>query len=193
MDFATGALGPLLLKLGHLLQDEYNLQVGVKKDIEFVTRELESMHAALRDVGEVPQEQLSNIVKIWAQDVRELSYEMEDIVDTFLVCVQGSKRPSRRSAKRFIKKMTSSITEFTTRREIGQEIKNIKERVKEMAERRDRSGNSIHLHTAAQLDFIHENKVVLLCSFLLPCFFFLSRTGTMSILLVLKQPCWTHA
>ncbi|CAD6344206.1 unnamed protein product [Miscanthus lutarioriparius] len=138
MDFATGPLGTLLSKLGQLLQDEYNLQKGVKKDIEFVTRELESMRAALRDVGEVPQEQLKEVVKIWARDVRELSYDMEDIVDTFLVRVQGSEPPSKRSVKRFIKKMTSIVSKAKTRHDIGQEIKDIKERVKDVAERRDR-------------------------------------------------------
>ena len=138
MEFATGALGTLLPKLGQLLQDEYNLQKGVKKDIQFVRKELESMHAALRDVGEVPQEQLKEVIKIWARDVRELSYDMEDIVDTFLVRVQGSEPPSKRSVKRFVKKMTSIVSNAKTRHDIGQEIKDIKERVKDVAERRDR-------------------------------------------------------
>ena len=96
------------------------------------------MHAALRGVGEVPREELKEQVKIWARDVRELSYDMEDIVDTFLVRVQGPEPPSKRSAKRFMKKMMDIVTKATTRHEIGQEIKDIKERVKEVAERRDR-------------------------------------------------------
>ncbi|KAG2559364.1 hypothetical protein PVAP13_8NG302000 [Panicum virgatum] len=96
------------------------------------------MHAALRSVGEVPREELKEQVKIWARDVRELSYDMEDIVDTFLVRVKGPKPPSKRSAKRFLKKMMGIVTKATTRHEIGQEIKDIKERVKEVAERRDR-------------------------------------------------------
>jgi len=46
---------------------------------------------------------------------------------------------SQKSAKRFIKKMMGLVTKATTRHEIAQEIKDIKERVKEVAERRDRS------------------------------------------------------
>jgi disease resistance protein RPM1 len=139
MEFATGALGTLLPKLGQLLRDEYNLHKGVKKNIEFLTTELECIRAALSSVGEVPPEQLSELVKIWARDARELSYGMEDIVDTFLVHVQGpDELPSKRSAKRFIKEMMSFVTKAKTRHEIGKEIRDIKERVKCIAERRDR-------------------------------------------------------
>ncbi|CAD6255644.1 unnamed protein product [Miscanthus lutarioriparius] len=136
--YTGSTLGTLLPKLGQLLQDEYNLHKGVKKDIVFVTRELESMRAALRDIGEVPQAQLKEAVKIWARDVRELSYDMEDIVDTFFVRVQGSEPPSKRSIKRFIKKMTTIVGKAKTIHEISQAIKDIKERVKDVAERRDR-------------------------------------------------------
>ncbi|CAL4986574.1 unnamed protein product [Urochloa decumbens] len=138
MEFATGALGTLLPKLGQLLQDEYNLHKGTKKNIEFLKRELESIHAALRNVGEVPLEQLSDLVRIWARDAREVSYDMEDIVDTFLVRVQGANPPSKKSSKRFIKKMKDFVTKAKTQHEIGQEIKNIKERLMELAERRKR-------------------------------------------------------
>ncbi|CAN6243170.1 unnamed protein product [Urochloa humidicola] len=130
MEFATGALGTLVPKLSRLLQDEYNFQKGTKKNIGFLSRELESMHAALRTVGEVPSEQLSELVKIWARDVREVSYDMEDIADTFLVRIRGPDPPSKRSSKRFIKKMMDIVTKATTRHEVGQEIEDIKERVK---------------------------------------------------------------
>jgi disease resistance protein RPM1 len=138
MEFATGAMGTLLPKLAQLLQDEYNLHKGVKNNIKFLTRELNSVQAALRDVGEVPPEQLSEVVKVWARDARELSYDMEDIVDTFLVRVQGTDRPTKKSRKKFIREMMGFFAKAKIRRDIGQDIKDIKERVEEVARRRDR-------------------------------------------------------
>ncbi|CAL4980721.1 unnamed protein product [Urochloa decumbens] len=111
MEFAGAALRTLIPKLVQLLQEEYNLQKGVRKDIEFLSSELERSQAALRVVGMVPPEQLTELVRLWVRDVREVSYDMEDIVDTFMAM---------------------------TRHDIGQEIKVIRERVKEVAERRDR-------------------------------------------------------
>ena len=46
---------------------------------EFLSKELESIRAAFWNVGEVPVEQLNKLVRIWARDVRELSYDKEDI------------------------------------------------------------------------------------------------------------------
>jgi disease resistance protein RPM1 len=76
MDLATGAMGYLLSKLGELLADEYKLQKGVKEDVRSLEKEMRSMHAALRVVGEVPRDQLDEVVKLWAGEVRELSFDM---------------------------------------------------------------------------------------------------------------------
>ena len=106
MDLATEALGNLLPKLVQLLQDEYNLQTGAKKDIQFLSSELETIRIALREVGKVPREQLGDLQWVWTRDVREMSYDMEDIVDAFMVRVQGPDPHSKSSADR---SSTSSI------------------------------------------------------------------------------------
>ncbi|VAI00070.1 unnamed protein product [Triticum turgidum subsp. durum] len=139
MDLATGAMGSLLLKLGDLLTKEYKLQTGVKEDVEYLKRELESMYAALRKVGDVPRDQLDKQVKLWANEVRDLSFIMEDIVDKFLVRVEGAEPAIKpRKLKKLMKKMGDLFSKSKTRHEISDEIKDIKVRVKEAADRRDR-------------------------------------------------------
>ncbi|CAL5045942.1 unnamed protein product [Urochloa decumbens] len=87
MDVVTGATSTLIPKLTALLQDEYNLQKKVKKDVEYTQKELIFMRAALCKVAEVPPERLDHQVKAWASNVKELSYDMEDAVDTYKVRV----------------------------------------------------------------------------------------------------------
>nr|CAB3483281.1 unnamed protein product [Digitaria exilis] len=138
----TGAMGSLLPKLGSLLRDEYNLQKGVKKDIRFLSRELTMMHAALCKVAEVPPDDLDPQLRLWAAQVRELSYDMEDIVDTFLVRVHnGGNDPnggSSSSSRGLAKKMVVLLKKGMTRHQIAKEIRDIKDRVQEVADRRDR-------------------------------------------------------
>jgi ATPase subunit of ABC transporter with duplicated ATPase domains len=102
---------------------------------------MKSMHAALRVVGEVPCDQLDELVKLWAGEVRELSFDMEDIVDKFLVRVdEGSVSASTKSnkLKRLIEKMDGLFTRGKARHEIAGAIKEINKQVQEVANRRGR-------------------------------------------------------
>ena len=64
MDLVTGALGKLPTKLLELLKDEYRLQTGVKDRIRGLTRELESMHATLRKVAQVPPDIAQGLLQL---------------------------------------------------------------------------------------------------------------------------------
>uniref|UniRef100_A0ACD5VK46 Uncharacterized protein n=1 Tax=Avena sativa TaxID=4498 RepID=A0ACD5VK46_AVESA len=139
MQVVTGAMGILIPKLFQLLKEEYNLQKGVKKDIEFLLRELPSMHAALRKVANIPRDQLDKQVKIWADEVRELSYIMEDVVDSFMASVHGSEPVANsHKLKELMKNMGNLLSKGKTLRKIENKIKGIKVLVKEVADRRDR-------------------------------------------------------
>src|SRR4051812_16222277 len=127
MDHATGAMGSLLPKLGQLLKEEYKLQRSVKDDIKHLERELESMHAALSKVGDVPRDQLDEQVKLWANEVRDLSYIIEDIIDKFLLHVEGPEPENKpHMLKQLMKKMGGLFTKFMKRHAISNEIKSIK-------------------------------------------------------------------
>jgi len=91
MSVVTGALGSLAPKLLQLLHDEYKLQKSVRKQVQWLHSELESIYAFLGEVAEVPWDRLNGQVKVWAREVREASYDMEDVLDTFLVRVEGGE------------------------------------------------------------------------------------------------------
>ncbi|XBJ12461.1 hypothetical protein VPH35_016979 [Triticum aestivum] len=139
MDHATGAMGSLILKLGELLKEEYNLQRSVKEGVQYLERELKSMQAALCKVGDVPRDQLDEQVKLWANEVRDLSYGMEDIIDKFMVRVEGPEPDDKQhKLKQLMKKMGDLFTKGKTRHCIGKEIKRIKAGIQEVADQRDR-------------------------------------------------------
>nr|AGQ17381.1 RGA1d [Aegilops tauschii] len=143
MNIVTGAMGSLIPKLGELLMEEYKLHKRVKKDVEFLGKELESMHAALIKVGEVPREQLDRQVKLWADEVRDLSYNMEDVVDKFLVRVDGDgiQQPHDNSSrfKELKNKMIGLFKKGKNHHRIADAVKEIKEQLQEVAARRDRN------------------------------------------------------
>jgi disease resistance protein RPM1 len=150
MDLVTGALGKLPSKLLELLSDEYKLQTGVKDKIRRLTRELESMHAALRKVAQVPPDELDELVLLWARDVREASYDMEDILDTFLVRVDGDPKepPDANKVKRLVKKMGNlfSLSKGKARHEIASAIDALSKQLEEVALLRGRytADNIVH-------------------------------------------------
>ncbi|VAH00646.1 unnamed protein product [Triticum turgidum subsp. durum] len=134
MEVTTGAMGSLLPKLGQLLMDEHNLHKRVKKDVCFLSMELESMHAALIKVGAVPRDQLDTQVKLWADEVRELSYNMEDVVDKFLVRVEGIQQPQDNTGrfKELKNKMVSLFKKGKNHHRIADAVKEIKEQLQEV-------------------------------------------------------------
>uniref|UniRef100_A0ACD5ZDK4 Uncharacterized protein n=1 Tax=Avena sativa TaxID=4498 RepID=A0ACD5ZDK4_AVESA len=133
-------MGSLIPKLFQLLKEEYNLHKGVKKDVEFLVRELPSMHLALRKLADVPRDQLDKQVKLWADEVRELSYVMEDVVDSFLQVSAEGCEPAANSnkLKELLKKMGNLLPKGKARHKIANKIRSIKILIKEVAARRDR-------------------------------------------------------
>ncbi|CAM0878794.1 unnamed protein product [Alopecurus aequalis] len=75
VDVSRGAMGSLLDKLGKLVTGDNNLEKSMKGDIESFSQELRKIHLVL------PKLEKLDGVKDWVSKVRELSYNIEDMVD----------------------------------------------------------------------------------------------------------------
>ncbi|XP_066368629.1 disease resistance protein Pik-2-like [Miscanthus floridulus] len=139
MELAVRAMGSLLPKLCELLKEEYGLQKGVKKKVQILSRELEAAHAVLREISDMPPDQLNALVRLWARDVREASYDMEDIIDAFLVHVDAPEPATEtHKLRRLRKKVSSLFKKSKARRNISSQIQEIYKKLEGLAARRDR-------------------------------------------------------
>lgn len=136
MEVVTGAMSTLLPKLAALLTDAYKLQNSLRGEIMFLKAELESMQAALERVAAVPA--ADNQIRIWARDVRELSYDIEDSVDKFMVRIDTHPTAKPHGLRGFIDRSLRLLTQAKTRHQIATDIKAVKTLVKEVADRRNR-------------------------------------------------------
>jgi hypothetical protein len=138
MEVVMGVMSRLILKIGDLLVGEYKLQKGVKGEIMFLQPELESMQGALKEITKVPSDQIDSQDKAWASDVRELCYDIEDSIDTFMVRCTGSEPAAPDGMRGFISRSIDLLTRLRIRRKVATDIRDIKRRVIEAGERRER-------------------------------------------------------
>lgn len=79
---SSGAMNTLIGKLATLMGNEYKKFKGVRKQAEFLHRELSTIKTAL-DVME-HMDDLDSSTKEWRDHVREMSYDMANCVDDFM-------------------------------------------------------------------------------------------------------------
>ncbi|XP_039833353.1 disease resistance protein PIK6-NP-like isoform X3 [Panicum virgatum] len=138
MEVAMGLLSRLIHKVGDLLVGEYKLQSGVKGEIMFLQPELESMQGALKEIATAPPDQLCEQDKIWASQVRELCYDIEDSIDMFMVHCTGGAPLGPVGMRGFVHRSLNLLTRLRIRRQVATDIRDIKRRVIEAGERRER-------------------------------------------------------
>ncbi|CAL5010163.1 unnamed protein product [Urochloa decumbens] len=143
MDLAVGAseatIKSLLTKLGTLLAEEYTLVRGVRGDIQFIKDELASMQAFLSNLAHC-KDGHNEQTEDWMKQIREVAYDIEDCVDDYT----HSLDPDRRGDDLW-SKFARALQELWTwrpRRNIAAKIAELKERAKDVGERRTRYGVS---------------------------------------------------
>ncbi|KAI4983396.1 hypothetical protein ZWY2020_023888 [Hordeum vulgare] len=162
MSAATGALQPILGKLATLLGDEYTHFKGLRKEIKSLSGELAAMEAFLLKMSEEEDPDVQD--KVWMNEVRELSYDMEDVIDDFMQSV-GDKDEKKDG---FLARMKNSLGKMKARHRIGNEIQDLKKQIIEVGERsaRYRSREGFSNTANASIDpralaiFEHASKLV---------------------------------
>uniref|UniRef100_A0ACD5UJC5 Uncharacterized protein n=1 Tax=Avena sativa TaxID=4498 RepID=A0ACD5UJC5_AVESA len=160
VDMATGVLKPVLVKLAAMLDSEYRRFKGVHDDIRSLVKELEYMHAFLLKMSEEEEPDVQD--QVWAAEVRELSYEMEDSIDDFMISI-GDKDTKPDG---FIEKIKHSLGKMRARRRIGGEI--MKKQILEVSQRNARyktrelfsNTRNATVDTRALAIFEHASKLV---------------------------------
>ncbi|KAM3206039.1 hypothetical protein ACQJBY_061616 [Aegilops geniculata] len=87
---ATGALGPVVAKLGALLGSQYKLRRRTRKDVKFIKSNLKSVHSILwmiwgKEILDVESKNLKN-------EALDLAADMEDALDDFILTMEPSRK-----------------------------------------------------------------------------------------------------
>nr|CAB3482314.1 unnamed protein product [Digitaria exilis] len=150
---STGVMKSVLSKLTKLLEAEYVKLKGMRKQIKFLRDELSAMAAALQILAD--SEQLNPLIREWRDKVRELAYDIEDCIDAFTAHFDHDRTTSFRGFFRKLKKLKA-------RREIANEIEELKARAIEASERHKRYNfmelvsNSRSFHIDPRLPALYE-------------------------------------
>ncbi|GMP77494.1 hypothetical protein CsSME_00033758 [Camellia sinensis var. sinensis] len=113
--------------IADLMIQEANLLYGVRDQVEGLVRELRRMQCFLKvaDAKQVENEIIRNLVA----EIREIAYDAEDLIATFIVEVEPRRRQGFRN---FITRSTRIFNELIARRKIGSEIRRIKSKITEL-------------------------------------------------------------
>ncbi|XP_051182634.1 disease resistance protein RGA5-like [Lolium perenne] len=128
---STGMMNSLLGKLTTLMGDEYRKLKGVRNKVVSLHEEFSSMNALL--VKLAGMDELDVQAKVWRDQVREMSYDIEDCIDDFMhdLEVKGATTG-------FLKKTAERFKKLKVRYQIANKINGIEARVLQVHERRIR-------------------------------------------------------
>ncbi|KAF8402085.1 hypothetical protein HHK36_013037 [Tetracentron sinense] len=137
---AESAVSFLLDRLLVLSQEEVKLLRGVRREVEYIRDELQSIRGFLRDAD--AREESEELVKVWVMQVRDVAYEIEDVLDDFTLRLATPHQ--RRGFVGSLYKTAHFVKHLKLRRGIANKIQDIKARVDDISERRKRYDLQCH-------------------------------------------------
>ncbi|KAJ1266814.1 hypothetical protein BS78_07G007400 [Paspalum vaginatum] len=126
-----GVMNPLLAKLTKLAGDEYKKLKGLPQEVGFLKRELSAMKALLEKMDSA--DELDPQAKNWRKNIIDMSYDIKDYIDDFMVRVD---EPNDKVG--ILEKASRRLQMIKDRYCVTNQIQEIKARVIEASERRMR-------------------------------------------------------
>ncbi|KAH7689175.1 P-loop containing nucleoside triphosphate hydrolase protein [Dioscorea alata] len=136
---ADAAVGFVVEKLGNLLLQEAINLYGAKGKVEWLQRELRQMQCFLKDAdakknnGGIVGESIKN----WVTDMRDLSFEAEDIIDTFMYSKLRRQQPG---CIGFIKRYMFIFVDLIHKHKGYVDVEGIKTKLHDLSQRRSLYG-----------------------------------------------------
>ncbi|KAF8394074.1 hypothetical protein HHK36_020278 [Tetracentron sinense] len=133
---AEGVVEPVVGKLLSLLEMEASLLGGVPHEFGKIKRELESMRSFLRDADR--RRHNNNGVNEWVAQVRDVAYDVEDIIDEF--SYQLNSRPKRGGFRGYLLQTIHLPKHIWVKRQIAIKLQTINTDIIAISERSNRYG-----------------------------------------------------
>ncbi|VVA34415.1 PREDICTED: putative disease resistance [Prunus dulcis] len=115
----------------------FGLVKGVDKKLNKWSDNLSAIVAVLNDAEE--KQLIEHGVKLWLDELRDLAYDVDDVLDKFATKILKRQIEGRDQASTS-KKVRSSFSKLKLNFDMNSEIKKITERLQEISERKDKFG-----------------------------------------------------
>ncbi|KAI8010350.1 Disease resistance protein RPM1 [Camellia lanceoleosa] len=121
---AETAVFHLLANFAPFLQQEANLLIGVREEIEYIRDEFDRMTAFIR-VADAMEENNPEL-KVWVKQVREAAYDIGDVLELYMLRLGHCHGAGFRG---FLRKVSCFIKTLKARHQIASEVQRMKSRV----------------------------------------------------------------
>ncbi|XP_058111959.1 disease resistance protein RPM1-like [Magnolia sinica] len=128
---AESAVNFLIQNLGPLLVDEVQLLKGVDEQVRELINEFESIRSVLRDAD--TRQDTSEGLKTWVKQIREVAYDVEDVLDKFMLGLAQEQN----SSHGFVDSLHRRIKRLKPGHQIASLLQEIKTRIRKITERKD--------------------------------------------------------
>ncbi|WJX61587.1 hypothetical protein P8452_46661 [Trifolium repens] len=137
----------LLDRLTWLLQEEVNLQRGVREDVRYIKDELER-HKAILMVADSLEDKDPEL-KVWVRRVRDIALDMEDAIDEYNLRLVYHQQGNTNSS---FHKIVFGIKTLKARHQIASNIQGIKSKVEVISQRRPIISDVASISSQRRLD-----------------------------------------